>query len=152
MPPLPLAFAEGDRRSSDSRYFFYKDGVKYQTAFDDRLLCEAYSHTVALIAKPSDFIPVGTSLPSTGNKDNLSASDASFRVLGPFLGFLSATWLEGVMEEANMRHCMFYKGYKRYAVSAAAYRAITKGEKAEQMGRAALVASGPTPQSGEVEP
>lgn len=151
MPPLPLPFAKGDLRSSDSRYFFHKNGVKYLTAFEDILLCDAYSRSVALVAKPNDFIPLGTALPPTG-EGKMTAGDASFRVLGPFLGIFAAAWIEGEMEESNMRHCMYYKGYKRYAVSSAAYRAVTKGEKAEVMGRAAIVASGPAPQGGEVEP
>jgi hypothetical protein len=151
VPPLPLPFIEKDRQDSDSRYYFQKDGVSYQNAFADFQLCSQYSGTVVLVAKPRDYVPLGTDLVATDTSE-----DAAPQVIPPYGGLVGALLFDAfVAPEINasaMRLCMSYRGYKRYAVSSAAYREITRGNDTEEMARQAIVASGPAPQGGDVGP
>ena len=151
MPPLPLPFTEKDRQDNDSRFYFQKDGVSYQTAFADFQLCSQYTSTVALVAKPRDYVPLGTDLAAQDTSD-----DASPRVMPVYGGLVGALLADAFVapeiSRSGMRLCMSYKGYKRYAVSREAYRAITRGSDIEITAKLAVVASGPAPQGGDVGP
>jgi hypothetical protein len=149
MPPLPLVFTEKDKQAADSRYYYYKDGVSYEHALADLQLCNQYAHTVELVAKPKDHVPLGSDVPAPDASGKLSMNMTL--TYGLVAGFI-AVYVEGELAEGSMRVCMMYRGYKRHAVSREAYRAITRGSDAEAMARQAIVASGPAPQGGEVGP
>jgi hypothetical protein len=149
MPPLPPAFTEKDRDSSDDRYFFHKEGVSYQRALSDIQLCAGYSKTVELIAKPKDFVPLGTdAVPRDVSTQTRTSLEWSYGLIGLWLG----NYVENQILDGGLRRCLAYKGYKRYAVSRAAYSQIERGSEAELMARRAIVASGPQPFGGEVGP
>jgi len=149
MPPLPLPFTEKDRRDSNSRYYFHKEGASYQAVIADLMLCTEYSHTVTLVARPKDFIPLGSIVMAPDRRGTIAMN--AFATLG-LVGAMLGAYVESEMAEGNMRLCMSYRGYKRYAVSRAAYREITRGSDTETMQRQAIVASGPAPLGGEVGP
>jgi hypothetical protein len=149
MPPLPLAFTEMDRRDGNSRYYFHKDGASYQAVIADLMLCTEYSHSVTLVARPRDFIPLGSIVLAPDRRGAIAMN--AFATLG-LVGAMLGAYVEGEIVEGDMRLCMSYRGYKRYAVSREAYRAITRGSETEAMQRQAIVASGPAPLGGEVGP
>jgi hypothetical protein len=149
MPPLPLAYTDKDLRSADSRYYYHKDGASYLSAFAEMTLCTQDSHTVTLVARPPDFAPAGSAIPARDQRGTVIANAwATYGLVGGLLG----AYVEGEMQEGEMRLCMSYRGYKRYAVSREAYRELTRGSDADTMARQALAASGPTPLGGEVGP
>ena len=151
MPPLPLSFSEKDRADGDSRFYFHKNGVSYQAAFADFQLCSGYAASVVLVAKPKDYVPLG---PDMTNPD--TSEDAAPRAIPIYGGLVGALLFDAFvapdMWASATRLCMNYRGYKRYAVYSAAYRAITRGSTTEAMARQAIVASGPAPQGGEIGP
>jgi hypothetical protein len=149
VPPLPLPFTEKDRRDGNSRYYFHKEGASYQAVIADLMLCTEYSHSVVLVARPINFIPLGSIVLAPDRRGAITRN--AFGTLGLVGGIIGA-YVEGEIVEGDMRLCMSYRGYKRYAVSREAYRATTRGSDIETMQRQAIVASGPAPLGGEVGP
>ena len=149
VPPLPLPFTAKDIEAGETRYYFHKDNVSYQTAFGDFLLCSQYALTVDLAARPKNYVPLGSDIPAPDATGNFSLKVMSNPSLG-IIGGIAAAFIEEDARKAAMRLCMIYKGYKRYAISRKAYGDITRGGDTNAIAKLAIVASGPSPQGGDI--
>jgi len=152
LPKLPLTFSEKDRRASDSNFYFYKAGVTYEAAFADLDQCRLYALSSRLVALPPTFVPLGTDMVTSGKTVMSPSFPMQYGVVGTIFAGIIVAAAEDDHALATTRRCMAYKGYKRYATSRSVAKQIEDGTETDKLARLAIIASGPQPNVGEVEP
>jgi hypothetical protein len=144
MPELAFVPSKSDLRNFDEYFYFHKPGVSYERAFADLDQCWGYGLATKLLGDTPSVVPLGG-----------DAIKAPMFKQGVNPGFVVGAILAGAESDKGLisyRRCMTYKGYARYGLSRAIFGQIRKGSDADKLGRLALIASGPQPQAGAIEP
>lgn len=136
---------------ADGKYaYFHKQGVSFAVAFAD--LSECYSYANAPI--PPVILPARLAI-TTAPPAELARSrvgPSPYGLIGMGIASLLIPGLDRRLHQANMRMCMGFKGYKRYAVNKQAYIALTEGEGRKAILMQAKIAAGPLPATAALQP
>ena len=170
VPDMAFTPGKADISRFDEYFYFHKTGVSYERAFTDLEQCRINSFFIQYNITQPRFIPLGQQAASISRNEqavsgaanssemfaNVFGGNTIVGTVGGMGGFLIVgAILAGEAEYRAMRtvrKCMAYKGYGRYGISRDIYKRINSGTDAEKQARMALIASGPEPRTGVIEP
>lgn len=148
LPDLSGPLSDQDRSTGDKYFYFHRDGATYEEALDDIRGCDDLARGVHSIHGWVDApYPYAGTLAGAG---------------GAVIGNLMVSLIFGSAEERkmrrnNMRRCMHYKGYERYALNKdvwqqfnfeEALKTVPEDERVQMLALQAKAAAGPKPLSG----
>jgi hypothetical protein len=151
VPDVNAKPAPRDRSDPDVQFYFHKTGASFAAALADYQACNGLTADIEIFAPPPPFVPIGTDI-IPNNGDASGAVWQMFGLVGVIIVGISHDEDIKDWQRFNMRRCMYYKGYRRYATTETVWTQINKGTPAEVATRLALIASGSTPQTEAVEP
>lgn len=144
VPDVTFTPTKSDLRRFDEYYYFNKPGIDYARAFADLDQCRGYAQAAKFVSFTPMMVPLGADAIRTPEfKPGMQP--------GLLVAFLIAD-AESDYGRVMARRCMHFKGYARYGLTRALSKQMDQGSDAEKLGRQALLASGPQPQAGAVEP
>lgn len=138
----------------DKYFYFHRDGTSFPEAFDDVRECDALAS--------------GSNIYLRADAGSIAAAQAQYGLLaggvGGVIGSAIADAIFGsaarrAQRRVNLRNCMGFKGYQRYALSGDLWKEFNfeegngrkkEGERNEALELQALVASGPKPTTKEL--
>ena len=123
----------------ESKYFaFHKAGVSVDQAHADIGECLTYAAPTQAYVGPPKFVLLGE---APGPRPRIVAPALISGIVGDLIMMAVTSGIENKMSRGNMRRCMGYKGYQRFAISEEAWKAMQKGKNDEVAGRLALMAA-----------
>ena len=129
-------------------FYFHKDGVPIELARADILECRDYAAKAVLWARIPDRVPVA----EKAVKPEATGSG----IISPLAAGVVLSLFGGAEQRkiaaANLRKCMGFKGYRRYALSEPLWEWLNRGEAAEILDRQARIASGSAPAAPWLDP
>jgi len=170
VPDMAFTPGKADNRRFDEYFYFHKAGVSYERAFADLEQCRINSFFIQYNITQPRFIPLGEQAASISRNEQAvsGAANSSGMFANVFggntivgtVGGVGAFLIVGAILSGEaefrairtVRKCMAYKGYSRYGISRDIYKRINSGTDAEKQARMALIASGPEPRTGAIEP
>lgn len=156
MPELAYESADVTEKDMEKYFYFHRADTDFNTAYRDILECDALASGISFYS--------GIDAGQMGA--NMAQYGALAGGIGSAIGSVIADAIFGSSERrkqrrSNIRHCMFYKGYDRYALEKDLWQEFhfEEGNAREEAGRRsaklkvqALVASGPAPQMEAIAP
>jgi hypothetical protein len=150
--PFPeLAFQPDEEaiRNYVKYFYFHRENNDFATAHADLLECDAYARGFASLPSVNVYVPYGGVVGGA---------------LGGAIGSAMADAIWGSaqrrqLRRINMRTCMTFKGYRTYGLPKSLWEefnfeeglsSVEEGRRAQLLQVQARVASGPTPQVGEM--
>ena len=141
VPDLSFAESEKDIRDYDKYFYFYRADTAFPEALRDIRECDARARKIwhGEAADKQDYTP---------NPYGLVGAAAQALIFGPAQ--------DRLFRRANLRRCMFFKGYSRYGLAKPNWEAFnfervnrdtTESGIQAMLVRQALVASGPAPRA-----
>ena len=151
VPNLGFTPTLRDQHMFDTYFYFYKHGVSYETAFTDLDQCRMIALETGInVFAPPKFVPLGSNMVHEQHYD--IAPSFQFGLTGLVMAAIILQSQQDDMRAATGARCMFYKGYTLFGTSRAIFQKLNAGSDAERLARLALIASGPKPAIGEIEP
>lgn len=120
-------------------FYFHKPGVTFQQAYADVSDCFRYLPTGEFLTVPG-FAPW-----HEANQRKDIPRQNQYGLVGVAVASMIAGPLERGLQNAKLRRCLEPRGYVRYAVPAATYKAIFSGPAETTIGVLSKLASGPQP-------
>lgn len=140
-------------------FYFHKVGVALQTAEADIRECDAYNQGLVFGPAVPDLFPPNRQSESVVPGPYLpgvaGGSPARMMIGGVVVGAISSVVLPAQMRiiaAANLRHCMSFKGYKRYGLSEELWKTLNTGPYDAVVRAKASIASGPQPVDLSLDP
>lgn len=148
LPDLNVALTDEDRAAGDKYFFFHRADTTYEQALGDIRQCDDLARGVKSLQNW-----VNAPYPYAG-----TLAGAGGAIIGNMMvALIFGSAEERKMRRANMRRCMNYKGYDRYALPKdswkqfnfeEALKSIPNDERLLMLAQQAKAASGPKPLSG----
>jgi hypothetical protein len=144
-PDLSFAESEEDIKNYDKYFYFHREDTGFLEALGDIRECDARARKMW----QADAVDKREDL--TASAYGLVGAAAQELIFGPAQ--------DRLFRRANMRRCMFYKGYSRYGLAKLNWEAFnfqhvdrdwTEADIQATLVRQALVASGPAPRAKEL--
>lgn len=145
LPDMAFKPTPRDIRRYDTYYYFHKPGVSYERAFTDFDQCHGYALSSQFGMLTPTIIPLGAA--AIQDESSRRAARANAFVMFGLLGSILISEAEDGNARATVRKCMTYKKYVRYGLSRALFKKIEEGTDAQRLGRWALLAASPAPQT-----
>lgn len=127
-------------------FFFWKNGIAPEAARTDLVECADYARDPVLWARIPERMPL------EGGVRGPNGTEGAFGLTGAVIFSLTEGGLVRRIALANMRHCMGFKGYGRYGLSAALWRPLNEGSPERVIERLAIIAAGPEPRQTRLAP
>ena len=142
------AYLPASRDSGDFwRYFFFwKAEVSAEQARSDILECRSYAREPVLWGRIPERMPLDAVVRGP------DGTESGYGLVGALAFDVFSGALERRIVLANTRRCMGFKGYRRYGLSAALWRALNEGTAEEVVARLVVVATGPEPSQQSIAP
>lgn len=153
MPPPDLSFeiTEKDSEEFHKYFYFHKEGVSYETAFEEISECNIYQK--GPIGSEGDFIVIMPTFVSLGeNQTYVPWVPNEAGLVGVIMSDIFSGPLVLKNRGQRMRKCMEYKGYDRYGLSKDLWKTVNKISPDEYVKVHAKIASGPKPTNEKILP
>jgi len=134
----------------DSKYFaFHKAGVSIEQAQADLKECAMYAASARPFEPPPDLVLLGEN--PTARRQIVAPP-----IIGGLLGNIAIGAILGgfaqKMARGDLRRCMNYKGYRRFALNKGTWEALNQGKDEDVTARLTSLASGVSPEVGALRP
>ncbi len=141
LPDMTPTTSSSVIRNGWKYFYFHKEGVTYQEAFEDFHDCYQFLATVSGRSE----LPMSVSWNSEPETSEGISTQSPYGVVGQvILGFVSGA-MERRNRQSRLRRCLEPRGYVRYPISRDIWRQLTDGYSTDAIALQALAASGPTP-------
>jgi hypothetical protein len=148
-PAVSQAATEKRPGPNPKEFLFHKTGIAAAQAEADLLECAAYSVKLSPFARAPDHVPLESGSPTAPSNTGGSAPGG---LVGSLIVGLVNDGLAAKIARGNMRRCMHYRGYQRFAAAKPLWTTVNTGDAGETLRRHAAFASGARPVGDPLAP